>query len=247
MYSLYLDLVERVVLDQVYESIPPIPDMMPLRAYTGLSQKRIQNVRECCDRVALARIPGAFVECGVWRGGAAMMMAACNKYAIGTGLDKARSLFVCDSFEGLPRPTMPQDMGLDLWKYKELSVSEEEVRLNFGRLNLFEHGPEIHFVKGWFKDSLPKLETELRIRGEKIAILRADGDLYESTRNVMDNLYPLLVPGGFFIEDDYYNIPQVRMAVDEYRQENGISIPIERIDDSGCFWRIPKEGEYNGA
>lgn len=232
MSKAYLDLIEKVILDQVYESQPTPEDITPLRAYSMVSEKRLRTTRACCEEAVTRSILGAFVECGVWRGGSIMMMAAVHKEY--NADDFKREIYVCDSFEGLPRPSLPQDHGLNLFVFKELQVSENEVRKGFELLGLLDDN--IHFVKGWFKDTLPKLKETIG----PIAVLRSDGDLYESTRNVLDNLYPLLQPGGYYIEDDYYNIYAVRQAIDDYRAEHGITHAIQRIDNSGCFWRIPK-------
>ena len=223
----YLELLEKVLMDKVYISQETPPDMMPLRAYTGLSLERLRNISACCASIAYDDIVGAFVDCGVWRGGSSIMMAASSSLST-----PWRDIYVCDSFEGLPRPSHEADVNLNLFLYKELAVCEEEVRANFERFGLMSE--KVHFIKGWFKDTLPKLKETIG----PIAMLRSDGDLYESTRNVLDNLYPLISSGGYYIEDDYYNINAVHRAVDDYRIEHGITEPIQRIDRSGCFWRV---------
>ena len=88
----------------------------------------------------------------------------------------------------------------------------------------------MRFVKGWFKDSLPGLADR------EWALVRLDADLYESTMDGLANLYPQLQPGGFLIVDDY-DSDNCRAAVEDYRDEHGISEPIERIDWVGAFWR----------
>lgn len=238
--SLYLDLMDRIIRDQVYPTVATPVDQMPIRAYTALSKDSLRNVRDCCDKAITEGVPGAFVECGVWRGGAIAMMAAVTKWHseevkdFGGTNQQRRLVFGCDSFEGLPPPSTPQDAGLNLFIYQALSVSEEQVHRNLVSLGLNGY---VQTLKGWFKDTLPQLAQNLKDLGLPIAVLRADGDLYESTRNIMDNLYPLLSPSGFFIEDDYFNIPQARMAVDDYRKEHRIYTEILRADNYTGFWR----------
>ena len=71
----------------------------------------------------------------------------------------------------------------------------------------------------------------------QLAILRADGDLYKSTMDILDNLYHRVVPGGFVIIDDYGAIPACRQAVDDFRQTHGVDLPIHKIDWTGVYWR----------
>jgi O-methyltransferase len=72
---------------------------------------------------------------------------------------------------------------------------------------------------------------------EKLAILRLDGDLYQSTMEVLTALYPKLSAGGFCIIDDYGAIPACRQAVEDYRSANGIEETLVSIDFTGVYWR----------
>jgi O-methyltransferase len=74
---------------------------------------------------------------------------------------------------------------------------------------------------------------------DKLAVLRLDGDMYESTYVVLEHLYPTLSPGGFCIIDDYGAVPACAEAVHDYRKLQGIAEPIEKIDWTGVFWRKP--------
>ena len=71
----------------------------------------------------------------------------------------------------------------------------------------------------------------------RLALLRLDGDLYESTMDALVHLYPKLEPGGYLIVDDYGDIPACRQAVHDYRSRHGITEEIEPIDWTGVFWR----------
>ena len=83
----------------------------------------------------------------------------------------------------------------------------------------------------WFKDTLPDAPID------RIAVLRLDGDLYESTIQALDALYPRLSPGGFCIIDDYHAIKACRQAVTDYRAKHGLSAEIVDIDQTGVLWR----------
>ena len=119
--------------------------------HSMMGRARLDSLQECLDIVRLENIPGDFMECGVWRGGGCIFMSG---YAEAYGL-AGRRIFAADSFEGLPVPSSPADAGLDLSKgaYPELAVSLENVKENFAVYGL--GGPNVHYLKGWFKDTLP--------------------------------------------------------------------------------------------
>ena len=105
----------------------------------------------------------------------------------------------------------------------------EQVRANFERYELLDD--RVRFLPGWFKDTLPTAPIE------RLALMRLDGDMYESTQVAIGSLYPKLSGGGYCIIDDYYSHSGARQAVTEYREQNGIVDPIQQIDWSGAFWR----------
>lgn len=196
--------------------------------YTMLGHKRLENIEELFHRIIDENIPGDFIECGVWRGGAVVFMR---------GLLAAfeipdRLVWVADSFQGLPPPTLKPDVdfGLDLSKKNcpMLAVSMETVFRSFDVFGLFDD--RIRFLPGWFKDSLPNAAIG------QIAMLRLDGDIYESTMDALNALYDKLVPGGFCIVDDLF-VPTCRQAIEEFRQARGITEPIVTIDWTGGYWQ----------
>lgn len=85
--------------------------------------------------------------------------------------------------------------------------------------------------QGFFSETLPKAPIQ------KLSILRVDADLYQSTLDVLQNLYGKLSPGGYAIFDDYQNLLDCRRAIDEFRQENGISEEILPIDGRAVYWQ----------
>ena len=156
-----------------------------------------------------------------------MMAAVLAAYG-----DKERKVWGFDSFEGLPPPNedkYPSDRGDQLHRFPQLAVSLEEVTDNFRRVGLWSE--QVRLVKGWFKDTVPAADVE------KIAVLRLDGDLYESTIQVLEGFYPRLSVGGFCIIDDYGAMPSCRSAVGDFRRGHGVAEAIVNIDGKGVLWR----------
>lgn len=188
---------------------------------------RLDQLQACIESVLRDRVPGDLIETGVWRGGACIFMRGVLR---AYGIDD-RQVYVADSFEGLPVPNMdtyPPDAGDVHHLHRFLAVSEEQVRKNFERYGLLDE--QVVFLKGWFKDTLPNADIGA------LSILRLDGDMYESTMNALNALYPKLSPGGYCIIDDY-SLPSCKRAVDEYREAHGIKACLEIIDWTSCYWR----------
>ncbi len=161
-------------------------------------------------------MPGDFIETGVWRGGASIFMRAVLK----AYRDTTRTVWVADSFQGLPKPDAkryPADAGDRHWSYSELAVPLEVVKANFARYGLLDD--QVRFLVGWFRDTLPPGLA----RSGRFAVLRLDGDLYESTMDALTNLYPKLSVGGFAIIDDYGAVPACKAAVEDFRAQQGIT------------------------
>jgi O-methyltransferase len=198
----------------------------PLTAETMIGIPRLLNLADCLMTAAEDGVPGGFAECGVWRGGACIMAAAALDE-----LGEHRPVWVCDSFQGVPPPSVPQDEGGDLHTWPQLSVSAADVKANFERYGLLSD--RVVFVEGWFADSLPGPIGDL-------AVLRCDGDLYSSTREILSALYHHVQPGGFVIVDDYGVVTGCREATDEFRAERGITEPLRVIEDGvgAVFWRV---------
>lgn len=199
----------------------------PINGYSMIGTKRLNNIQFCIESVVQNNVEGDFIETGVWRGGACIF--AKSLFNI---LDPKRTVWVADSFEGLPKPNTalyPADAGDDLYSLEQLRISVEQVQDNFKRFNLLDD--KVKFLKGWFKDTLPKAPID------KLSIIRLDGDMYESTMDGLVNLYHKLSPGGFIIIDDYGTIPACKKAVHDFREKNGITEEILNIDDSGYYWK----------
>lgn len=196
-------------------------------AHTMIGGKRLDNIHRCLDVIMRDRVPGDVMETGVWRGGAVVFMRG---YLAAYNMTD-RTVWAADSFAGLPKPAAPEDAGYDfsIDVHPILAISLEEVQQLFAKYGLLDE--QVQFVKGWFHESLPNAPVK------ELALLRLDGDLYKSTRDALVNLYHKVVPGGFIIIDDYGDFQPCQKAVDEFRLQNNIREPIERIDWTGVFWR----------
>jgi hypothetical protein len=245
---MYIDLLRRSIAGQILEDPPKVSfghwsDWLkpkrfnkeiresgkdwPTLAHTMIGGKRLRNLQYCIESVLNDDVQGDMIETGVWRGGASIFMRGILK-AYGV---TDRSIWVADSFAGLPPPNVdkhPGDRGSLLHHFRYLAVSETEVRANFAKYELLDQ--QVHFLKGWFRDSLPSAPIE------KLAILRMDGDLYESTMDSLTSLYPKLSQGGYVIVDDYFLKPCAK-AVADYRQAHGIDDAVIDIDGVGAYWR----------
>ena len=200
-------------------------------AHTMIGSKGLDHLQKCILEVIQNKIPGDFIECGVWRGGTTIFMKGILKaYGITN-----RNIWVADSFKGLPKPDFrkyPADKGDRFHEHEYLRVSLETVQSNFRKYELLDN--TICFLEGWFKDTLPSAPIK------NLAILRIDGDMYESTWDALVNLYPKVSKGGYVIIDDYYVVPGCKKAVHDYREKEKISAQILKIADpyDGAYWKV---------
>ena len=247
--QLYIDLLKKTLTNVVYEDPsnpahpagpgeephgPYNPDLRaggedwPLTAHTMVGLKRLDNVRHCVEQVLADGVPGDFIETGVWRGGVCIFVRGILK-AHGV---PDRTVWVADSFQGMPEVAeagRARDYKMRMHKYNHvLGVSMAEVQDNFRRYGLLDD--QVRFVPGWFKDSLPAAPID------RLAVLRLDGDLYESTVVALENLYPKLSVGGYVIVDDY-GLRTCEDAVRDFRDANGITDEIVKVDKFGVYWR----------
>jgi O-methyltransferase len=209
----------------------------PLRGLTMIGLRRLDDLQACVEAVVADRVEGDLIEAGAWRGGASILIRATLD-SLG---DSERTVFVADSFAGLPKPdanAFPEDAGLDLSTHDFLAAPLEEVKGHFARFDC-ERG--VTFVPGFFDQTLPELA------GHRWSLVRLDGDTYESTWVALESLYPGLAAGGYLIVDDYGLIDQCRQAVDEFRRENAIEEPLEMVDWTCVRWRRESEPTMDSA
>lgn len=200
----------------------------PPFAETMIGRRRLDNLVDCVTTALRDDIPGDLIETGVWRGGSTILMRGI----LAAWADGDRRVWVADSFEGVPPPDAeryPADRGVRLDGISNLEVSVEEVRSNFARYGLLDE--QVVFLPGWFKDTLATAPIDA------LAVMRLDGDLYESTMDALRALYPKLSVGGYVIVDDYGGIDACRQAVSDYRRAEGVDEPIQAVDWTGIYWR----------
>jgi hypothetical protein len=227
--------------------LPPLlsPDYGPeleqtirrVRRHTMTTPRRIAALCDAVEHVLRADVPGAVVECGVWKGGS-MMAAALTLLR----LDAAdRDLYLFDTFAGMPPPSQEDAFSaydgyspMRHWKRRHRGdgresswhyVPAEEVRAAL--LSTGYPAERVHLVEGKVEDTLPAAAPE------EIAVLRLDTDWYESTRHELEQLYPRLSPGGVLILDDYGHYEGARRAVDEYFAAHGGRPLLTRVDYTG--------------
>jgi hypothetical protein len=169
--------------------------------HTRVSREKLNRLCELARRIERDGIQGAIVECGVYKGGGAAVIAACAS--------PAREVFLFDSFEGLPPPG-DEDGDIARSRYTEgwCAGTEDEVRAIFERLGLL--GPRVHLVKGWFQDTFPHTAVGT------IALLHVDADWYDSVRLSLDRFWDDVAAGGFVVFDDYGRWEGCTRAVDEF-------------------------------
>jgi O-methyltransferase len=201
--------------------------------FTMTSDERISALCHAVRYVTKHGIPGDIAECGVWRGGS-MMAAALTLLG---ERDLARTLYLFDTFEGMPPPTdidraaeSGKSAALLLEAADESSLIVARAPLDDVRANLASTNypaDRIRFIKGRVEDTIP------REAPERIAILRLDTDWYASTRHELIHLYPRLSVGGVLVIDDYGHWEGARKAVDEYINDNRLRLLLQRIDYTG--------------
>lgn len=205
------------------------------RAISMLPLARMNNLQACIFDIVASNVPGDLIETGVWRGGATIFMRGALK-ALGV---EDRTVWVADSFEGLPEPDAEKypveakaHAGSMMTKgYNHFACGLDDVQANFRAYGLLDE--HVRFLRGWFKDTLPTAPIE------KIAIMRLDGDYYESTMDGLTNLWDKLSVGGYAIIDDYGedSWTYCRKAVDDFRLERGIDDPMIRVDSKCYYWK----------
>jgi hypothetical protein len=198
----------------------------PSRAFTMIGLKRLRNFRSLIGRAIEEGVAGDILETGVWRGGASIMARAVLRAWGETG----RRVIAADSFEGLPPadPAYALDAQSKLHEQAELAVSLETVQANFGKFGLLD--AQVVFLKGWFRDTMPNAPVS------RLAVLRLDGDMYESTLDPLKHLYDKISVGGWVIVDDYF-IPACKAAVSDFLGARGLGPAIHDIDGMGVYFQ----------
>jgi cephalosporin hydroxylase/predicted SAM-dependent methyltransferase len=204
-----------------------------VRPYTMLSEERLHSLYELARRACVFDVPGDFVECGVAGGGSSALLAA----VIAKHSKRPRRLFACDTFSGMPAPT-EKDVHGDLtaensgWGSGTCAAPTASLMEICGKLGVAEI---VTPVQGMFSDTLPGLRDSL----EAVAFLHMDGDWYESTRDILVNLYDRVVDRAAIQVDDYGYWKGCREAVHQFEQERGLRFNIHKVDGTGVWFSKP--------
>ncbi len=224
---------QQIPLDMKEESFQKLYDLC--RPFTMTSTERMYSLYKAVNYILENNIPGDFVECGVWKGGSALLIA--KMLADKNVTD--RKVILYDTYEGMSEPTendkdIAGEAATTLLQKNSIEIQDsiwcyssfEEVKQNLSVSGLMEEN--IIMIKGKVEDTIPmQLPTKL------ISLLRLDTDWYESTKHELNHLYPLLNHNGVLIIDDYGHWEGCRKAVDEYISANKLSILFNRIDNTG--------------
>lgn len=207
-----------------------------VRPYTMTGIDRMYALYKSTEYIVKAKIPGDFVECGVWAGGSAMIIA----YTLQNLGDTKRKIYMYDTYEGMTEPSKEdfnpfedkaevmsrfddeQKDDHNTWCYASL----EDVKKNLSKTKYPKKN--LIYIKGMVEETLPSKDMP-----KKIALLRLDTDFYESTKHEMEQLYPKIVRNGILLIDDYGHWAGSRKAIDEYLAKNNEHILLHRPDYTG--------------
>jgi len=198
-----------------------------VKGYTAVFVPRLVALYKLSDEVNRLSLPGDFVECGVYNGGSAAIMASfCEK------TEPKRNIWLFDSFEGLPKPTEAD--GYEAPPYEGWCHGDlEKVKRIFRKLSIPES--RVHIVKGWFQDTFPTVEIP------QIAILHIDADWYESVKLCLEKFYDCVQPGGYIVLDDYGDWQGCKIAADEFIKSRALDVKLIQVDYTGFYFRKPKK------
>jgi hypothetical protein len=204
-----------------------------VRSFTMMSEARLRTMYANARRICEEDREGNFVECGVAAGGCSALLA----HVIKSYSKRPRLLFCFDTFEGMPKPT-PVDTHAGLaadesgWGTGTCAApidSLMQAAKSVGASDL------IRPIKGLFGETLPTSRESIG----SIALLHLDGDWYESTRDILINLYDLVLPGGYLQVDDYGHWEGCRKALDEFEKEHNVVFRKTVIDETGISFCKP--------
>ena len=206
-----LDLFSNEEFSRIYREIRP---------YTMCGNARLRGLHWAVRHVVTQNISGDVVECGTARGGSACLMALALKR-----LHERRLLWVFDTFDGIPAPTLDDPD----WEIAKLFTGH--FRGTLDEVNALLEAKQVisqcKLIKGRFQDTLPIVNIE------HISVLHIDGDWYDSVKACLDHLYDRVSPGGVIQIDDYGHWQGARKAVDEFVRKRDLNLTLRRIDYTG--------------
>ena len=196
----------------------------PPFGYAMMGRGRLLNFYASIVEVSRNEIPGEILELGVWRGGGMMLASAVNMES-----DIKRGIHCFDAFDNIKEYNAADAF---------LSVKEQDVRNWFQQLGVMNE--YVHFHVGLFKDTVPLWNPE-----KKIAVLRIDGNFYDSYQDAMYYLYGSVSVGGIIIFDDVISHPSVAQFWNDFKNEQGLEITLNQIDAQSAWFRKPSEITLN--
>lgn len=203
-----------------------------IRPYTLLSEARLFSLYSLARQICLDDIPGNFVECGSYKGGSAALLAVVIKqYSL-----RPRLIYAFDTFEGMPEPTEADKhngipANLTPWGAGTLKAPlTDNLEVICQSLDVRDI---VLPVKGLFAQTLPESKSAVG----SISLLHADGDWYESTMDIFNNIYDSVVPNGFIQIDDYGHWDGCKKAIHEFEKRCGQSFALRVIDYTGVWFQ----------
>jgi O-methyltransferase len=213
-------------LNSFRDSFRMMRTVYKVRGYTAVFVPRLVSLYKLSQEVNRLSLPGDFVECGVYHGGSAAIMASfCEK------TKPKRNIWLFDSFEGLPKPTEVdghEAPAYEGWCHGDLA----KVKRIFRKLSIPES--YVHIVKGWFQDTFPTIEIP------KIAILHIDADWYGSVKLCLEKFYDCVQPGGYIVLDDYGYWLGCKIATDEFIEARALDVKLIQVDYTGFYFQKPE-------
>ena len=193
---------------------------------TMVGKLRLMNLHQLIVRLLNSKIPGAIVETGVWRGGASIFIRAILRI-----YRSPKQVILCDSFDGLPPGDKSLHIGDVGWDGLHYSKADERlVARFFHQYNLLDEN--VYFVKGYFNHTMLPLSQQLH----EISLLRMDGDMYQSTVDVLYHLYTRVAVGGYVVIDDWEGFP-ARDACLDFFYHHQMSPKLIKIDNLAIYWQ----------
>jgi len=195
-----------------------------IRKSTMVTPDRIQNLTRLAQSVEDNQIPGDFIECGVYKGGTAALLARTATHS-----RLPRTLWLFDVFTGMPPSTDVDGPEARSWvgNLKSSAVRVERLLRRTGA-----DLSRVRIVPGLFQQTLPT------VRIPQIALLNIDADWYESVKLCLDTFYDAVASRGFVSFDDYHAWPGCRLAVDEFFQSRGLTFPLHRVGEASWFQKL---------
>jgi len=202
----------------------------PPMGYTMVGTARLENFRAAIEEVNRKKIPGDVMELGVWRGGAMIMATAVSKEYKSMGGTMDRRMYVLDAFEDIPASSYGVSRAF-------LFNTEAAVIDHFKTYNAYDSN--VHFVRGLFKNTVPKMATDDSI--QQIAVLRVDGNFYDSYQDSLYYMYGKVPVGGIVIFDDVMSHKAVMRCWLDFKADHGLPEELNRIDVHSAWFRKTKD------